>query len=193
MQHGATMTFIDSSLSDIAQSGDHRRGDDAAPAKYKDRVASEFGDRIIETMSRLDWAFVGTLAEDGWPLTSASRFVLTPDAESRPITYVTIPRGSLAEAHIEANPRVGFEAHLAVGWLERRKARAVQIQALASFVEAPETIATVRALFDKKYADDTAYRFSDGDRIVKLTPLSIVNFYAAGRPQWGYIDYTAAA
>ncbi|SEK06220.1 Pyridoxamine 5'-phosphate oxidase [Sphingobium sp. AP50] len=178
--------------SDLAQSGDHRRGEEQAPPKYKDAVRAAFGDRILETMSRLPWAFIGTVSESGWPFTSAARFVTIADEEHRPVTFVIVERGSIAEAHLLANPRVGFEAHLAVGWLERRKARAVQIQALATFVDDESSVEVVRRSFAQKYSADPAYCVDVSDRLVHLTPLSIVNFYAAGRPQWGYVDYTAA-
>lgn len=185
------MTFIASINAEIAASGDHRRGEDHAPAKYKDSVKAEFGDRIIETMSRLNWAFIGTVSESGWPLTSASRFILVPDEQLRPVTYVVVAKGSLAEGQLLQNPRVGFEAHLAVGWLERRKARAVQIQALATFVDDVEAAIPVRQAFNDKYCGDPGYGLGEADRFVRLAPLSIVNFYPPGRPQWGYVDYTA--
>lgn len=179
-----------SNLKEIANSGDHRIGDGRAPAKYKDSSVAQFRNVVVETISRLNWAFIGTLSQSGWPATSSSRFVLDVDDASNPVTYVIVSAGGLAEAHIKANPRVGFEAHLAVGWLERRKARAVQIQALASFVEDEGRLSELKHLFRSKYSKDNHFTLHESDVIVELMPLSIVNFFAAGRPQWGYIDYT---
>lgn len=177
-------------LNDIATAGGHRLGDDRAPKRYKDSAEAEFRGKAIETLSRLDWAYIGSMTADEWPWTSASRFVFTEAEGRRPILYFLMQPGSLPATHIAANPRIGIEAHLAVGWLERRKARAVQLQSLASFVSDDEEARRMCDAFAQKYANDPAFVRPDESEIVRAETLSIVNFYATARPQWGYIDFT---
>lgn len=185
------MIELPAAFSALASSGDHRCGDDKAPKPYKDVVEIEFRGKILEILARLEWAFVGTMSEEDWPLTSASRFVHVEADDRRPAVYFLAPRDSLMASHIVANPRIGIEAHLAVGWLERRKARAVQLQSLASIVSDPGEADCVRAAFADKYACDPAFNPVSDDLIVRAHSLSVVNFYATARPQWGYIDFTA--
>lgn len=186
------MTESLANLSLLAGSGDHRRGEERAPSRYKEKVEAEFRARILETLGRLEWAYIGTVSSDGWPLTSASRFIFVENAEQRPTLYMIAKAGSVAAAHIADNPRVGVETHLAVGWLERRKARALQFQALASFVEGEEA-ARIGAAFRLRFADAADFGVDADDHVIRIEPLSVVNFYATGRPQWGYVDYTSPA
>lgn len=185
------MIELPAAFSALASSGDHRRGDDKAPKPYKDGVDVEFRGKVLEILARLEWAFIGTMSEDDWPFTSASRFVHIEAEDRRPAIYFLAPRESLMTSHIVANPRIGIEAHLAVGWLERRKARAVQLQSLASIVNDPGEADRVRAAFADKYASDRAFSPVSDELIVRADSLSVVNFYATARPQWGYIDFTA--
>lgn len=168
---------------------DFRIGADKAPKPYRADRETEFRQKVHETLGRLEWAYVGTMSH-GWPATHACRFVHEMAEDLRPVLYLICDRSSGMADEIERQPRIGIEAHLAVSWLERRKARAVQLQGLAAAVTDDSENSQVAAIFAQKHRNLRNAWSADDAQIFRAEILSVVNFYATGRPQWGYIDYT---
>lgn len=161
---------------------------EAAPAPFKDSALEEVSATILAFVAGQSLLHLGYLDGDQWPIGAARYYATGTPAGARPVLYVAFPADCPEVGHLKADGRVSASIFLATGFERRREAKSLQLQAIATIVEGTaERQAAVQDLAARG-AEALPNGPSDAT-IFRIEPAAAVLFNAAGRPQWGFIDY----
>lgn len=134
-----------------------------------------------------------TLGPGGWPATHCMHFCVVDGEGGRPIIYMSTDHATRKLPNIRKEPRVSLSIYRALGFEERRKTRAAQMQAVCSQVEDPAEFAFALEVMHRK----TGYEFTallnlKGQAMLRADVVFSLWQDNQRRPQRCTVDYRSA-
>lgn len=111
------------------------------PKRASAEAEEEVRRDILDLLHNTELINLSTMCPSGWTATHCMHFCTVDGPGGRPIIYMSTKHKTRKVANVGANPRVSLSAYRALGFEERRKSCAAQLQAVCVVVENPEELA----------------------------------------------------